>query len=165
MRTRKLNAKAHEAALSFFKINQYPTIFHLVLEIDSSAKACEMLDCAAKWIAEAIPVSMEKLCVFGCVDAGGPEFFVKIDSNVLMTERIRVFAKVLPNSYPELGKKFDSLHPVLFGSKQLCYRIESVLKDIARVIPSSVLRDFAVLRLSPSCDMQSAQKLVSRWIV
>lgn len=161
MRTRKMNAQAAEAALNYYKVSQKPSILEVVLETETTEHKEKLLDACAEWLAKFAPKSLRSLGIFGCVDAGGPEFFVKLESNVLMTDNIRIMAKLLPSAYPELGERFDGLHPVMFGSKKVCREIEAALEGDARVIASAAISDFAVMRLKVDCDSEAAKRRVS----
>jgi hypothetical protein len=164
-RNRRMNAKAAEVALSHYKITHEPSIFEIAISIDSRHAADVVLDAFAEWLAGCIPNALEPLRIFGCVDAGGPEFFVKLESNVTMTADIRVFAKLFPPTYPELGRRFDALHPILFGDEHVCASVGRRLGQDSRIIESRSLADFAVLRLASGCDIGDASRRVSEWLL
>jgi hypothetical protein len=90
---------------------------------------------------------------------------VKLESHVLMTERIRVMAKVHPKSYPLLGRYFDDVHPIIFGNKTTCNHIADSLGKDAQVISSKALSDFIVVRLNAECNLNSAKRKCSDWLV
>lgn len=165
MRTRRMNAKAAETALNYYKVSRKPSIFEVVLETKTTEPKEKVLDACAEWLAKFVPSPLGALGMFGCVDAGGPEFFVKLESNVLMTEHIRIMAKLLPSAYPDLGELFDALHPVMFGSKKVCRGIGAALDKDAHVIVSAAISDFAVVRLGVGCDTEAASRRVSPWIL
>lgn len=165
MRMRKMNAKAAETALSYYKVSRKPSIFEVVVEMEPPEPQEQVLDACASWLAKFVPKTLGSLAIFGCVDIGGPEFFVKLESNVLMTEHIRILAKLLPSAYPELGQRFDALHPVMFGSKKVCDGIGSSLGKEARVIPSDTISDFAVVRLCVGSESTDASRRVLPWIL
>ena len=165
VRNRKMNAKARELGLRHYKVSRAPSILEFVLETDTTEPKDKVLDACAEWLAAFIPKPLGPLAIFGCVDAGGPEYFVKIESNVLMTEHIRMMANLRPPAYPELGQRFDALHPVMFGSKEVCEGIGAALGKQARVIPGGAVRDLAVIRLGAGCELPDAHPRVSRWIL
>ncbi|MBN9692009.1 MAG: hypothetical protein J0M24_17340 [Verrucomicrobia bacterium] len=90
---------------------------------------------------------------------------MKLESNVLMTEHIRIMARLWPSAYPELGRRFDGLHPVMFGSKKLCQGIGSALDKDARVLVSDAMSDFAVVRLTVGCESEAARRRASPWLL
>ncbi|MGZ5544895.1 MAG: hypothetical protein ACXWIU_09480 [Limisphaerales bacterium] len=161
VRSRKMNAKASETALAYYNVDRKPSVYEVVIEVDTSHSHDEVLDDCAEWLAKYIPQSLRTLGVFGCVDAGGPEFFVKLESNVLMTENIRIMAKLLPPAYPELGQRFEALHPVMFGSKRVCNGIGAVLGKEARIFASTAISDFAVVRLDIGCESEAVRRRVA----
>lgn len=165
MRMRKMNAKAAETALNYYKVSRKPSIFEIVLETETTEPPEKVLDVCAEWLAKFVPKPLASLGIFGCVDVGGPEFFVKLESNVLMTEHIRIMAKLLPSAYPELGQRFDAVHPVMFGAKKVCDGIGAALGKDAQVIPSAAISDLAVVRLRVSCELAVENRRVSRWIL
>lgn len=165
MRTRKMNAKAAEAALAHYGVNRKPTIYEVAIEIDTSEPQDKVLDASTEWLAEFVPKHFGSLALFGCIDVGGREFFVKLESNVLMTENIRVMSKLLPAAYPELGQKFDALHPVMFGAKRVCEGIGLALGRDARVILDDAVDDFAVVRVKADSQARATRSRVSEWIL
>jgi hypothetical protein len=164
-RTRRLNAKAAETALSYYKVNQKPAVLECVLHFPSSVDGNEVLDAFTTRLCHHIPECLQALQIFGCADVGGDELFVKLDANVLMTRDIRIMAKLLPSSYPQLGARFDTLHPVMFGSEKTCAAIASALGADAVLTSDCVFEDFAVLRVSPDCDVRSASARASAWLL
>lgn len=69
------------------------------LELNTSLACDEVLDAVARWLASDVPPLVRALEPFGCCDAGGDDWFVRFESNVLMTAGIRVMARVLPGAY------------------------------------------------------------------
>ena len=165
IRTRKMNAKTAESALSYYQVSRKPSVYEIAIQIDYSRPADVVLEDFTEWLAAFMPKSLESLDVFGCVDCGGPEFFVKLESNVLMTKHIRIMTRLLPSAYPELGQRFDALHPVMFGAKSVCSGIASALGKYARVIPSVNLPDIAVIRLAAGYQAQDLRSRVSNWVL
>ncbi len=164
-RTRRLNASAAETALSYFKIDRKPSILELVFGLDRSNGQEQVLDAFADWIAKEIPENLLELGVFGCADVGGPEYFVKLETNVLMTADIRMLGKLWPPAYPELGRKFDTLHPVMFGGTSVCESIAEALGNNARLVHSRALKNFSVIRLKTGCRLNELRNLVSNWML
>ena len=164
-RTRKMNARAAEMALSHYNVSRKPSVYEVAIEMDTLEPESKVIDVCAEWIAESIPRVLEALDVFGCMDVGGAEYFVELESNVLITEDIRVMAKVLPTAYPVLGERFEALHPLMFGSSKICNGIGSALGKDARVLPSHVLKDFAVLRVYEHPKPQTAYDALSVWLL
>ena len=104
VRNRRMNAKVAEQALSNFNVTRKPSVFEFVVELETSVSKENILNECAEWIANSFPKALAPLSMFGAVDVGGPEFFVKFEANVLMTEDIRILAKLVPSVFPELGK-------------------------------------------------------------
>lgn len=164
-RNRRMNAKCREEALAHYKVPQSPTVFELVLELSTSIPQDEILDSVALWIVSSIPPHIELLKPFGCCDAGGPEFFLRIESNVLMTESIRIMSKTWPNNYPLLGERFDALHPLMFGRSHVCSGIASNVGNGAQLHHGNAHRDLAVVRLSKSALTPEAELRAGRWVL
>jgi hypothetical protein len=164
MRMRKINAKAAETALIYYKVDRKPSLFEMVIDTQTAEPQEKVLDACAGWLANFVPEDFAPLAVFGCVDAGGPEFFVKLESNILMTADVRIMSKLLPSAYPELGQKFEALHPVMFGSKKVCEGIGSALGKDAEVIPSVAINNFGVVRLKADRETLVASSRLSAWI-
>src|SRR5580765_244491 len=78
-------------------------------------------------------------------------------TNLYLQVLTRIMAKLRPPAYPDLGQRFDALHPVMFGSKKVCDGIGSALGKCARVISGSTLSNFAVVRLNAKCETQAAR--------
>jgi hypothetical protein len=158
-RNRRLNAKARELALTHYNVSHAPTVFEVVLELSTSLGCDEVLDAVARWIVSCGPPMVRALEPFGCCDAGGPDYFVRFESNVLMTSGIRIMARVLPIAYPVLGERFDALHPLMFGTASTCSRIAKAIGTGAELHPAQRSTGVAAVRLSGEClGPQAAQR-------
>ncbi|MBE0541158.1 MAG: hypothetical protein IH623_07215 [Verrucomicrobia bacterium] len=133
-----------------------PSVFELVATVETSHSEDRVLDACAEWLSSALPKSYSKVGLFGCCDAGGVDLVVRIESDVLMAQRIRIMANTWPSYYPELGARLEALHPLMFGSKRLCAKMSKALGKHARVLPGNQVRDFSVVRLDERCDISSA---------
>jgi hypothetical protein len=159
---RKMNAWKDEECLKGLRINQKPSVFELAIEIETSDSETAVLDNFAQLLASQ---ESSNLKIFGCCDAGTKEMLVRLETNVLMLDKIRIMAKVLPTAYPELGEKFDDLHPLMFGTKQVCSELARVLGNDARLIYSPNGSDFAVIRMNSKCDLVAARKRANDWLL
>jgi hypothetical protein len=75
-----------------------------------------------------------------------------------MIANSRVMARTSPKAYPQLGEKFEDLHPVMFGAKQVCSELAAALGKDAKLIIGTNASDFAVIRLNPKCDIAAARE-------
>lgn len=164
-RDRRMNAKAAEIGLSYYKLEKAPSVFKIAIAIDSTDKPEKILDSCAEWIVNYFNKGLEHLQIFGCADIGGMEFFVKLETNVLMTAGVDVMAKLFPPTYSELGKRFDRLHPVMFGDKQVCQSIGLALKEDARIVLGRDSKDFAAIRVIGGCKESKNISRASDWIL
>jgi hypothetical protein len=164
-RNRRMNASMQEDCLTSLGVTQKPTILELVLQFAAAGSGQDVLRCFGEWLMKALGDKFSTLEVFGCVDLGGPELFVRLESNALMAGRIRIMAKVLPTGYPELGDKFDDLHPLMFGTKRACSRIATALGRDARLICGGGSSDFSVVQLNPKCDIAAARERARTWLL
>ena len=72
---------------------------------------------------------------------------------------------VKPIEYPQLGKRLETLHPLMFGSRRLCKGISDALGKEAKQIIATHAKDFAVIRLARTCDQDAAKKLAADWLI
>ncbi len=82
-----------------------------------------------------------------------------------MIQKFIIKSKVFPKAYPELGEKFDDLHPVMFGAKQVCSELAAALEKYAKLIIGTSASDFAVIRLNPKCDIAAAKEQAKDWLL
>lgn len=160
-----MTAQNKEEVLKFHHVKRGPSILEVVVAIATRSSREAILEECADWFSKMLPKNLDKLKIFGCCDVGGPELAVELEANVLMTERIRVMATVKPPAYPKLGERFEALHPLMFGSKQLCKGISDALGKEAKLIYASHTKDFAVVHLAQTCDKELARKLASDWLI
>lgn len=165
IRNRRMNAKAREVALIHYKLDHSPSIIELAIEIESPKDEGFILSAFGPWLAENLPKALEPLSVFGCVDAGGDEYFVRLEAGVPMIDHIRIMVNVWPSAYPELGHRFDALHPILFGSKALGEDLSSALGKDARIMKSKTLREIAIVRFLSNCDLETAKIRAAPWLI
>jgi hypothetical protein len=161
---RKMNAKAKEQNLTSYHLALKPLVFEVALEIETSSSDDEIVNNCANWIS-ASAKDFDDLGVFGCCDVGGKEMFVRLESHVLMLDKIRVFKRLSPAAYPELGAKFDDLHPIVFGAKQMCSGFAAALGRDADLISGPHTPNFAVVRVNPKCDLVAARERARDWIL
>jgi hypothetical protein len=162
---RWMTAKNREDVLKYHGVSQQPSVFEMVWSIETPSPQAVVLNECASWLARTVPESLAKLQLFGCCDVGGPEYFVLIEANVIMTMRIRVMENVEPAARPELGKRFEALHPLMFGSQKACVPLVRALGKDARLISGSRVDDFAVVRLRDGCDLSEASQRVARLLL
>ncbi len=158
---RKMNAKAKE--LTDDRVTM-PVAFEAALEIKTSESAGSLLDGCAELFSISSKV-FDDLGVFGCCDAGGKEMLVSLETRVHMLEKIRVVRRISPTAYPELGDKFEDLHPLMFGAKKLCSEVAAALGNDAKLTCGPDGSDFAVIRLNPKCDIAAARERAKNWLL
>jgi hypothetical protein len=161
---REMNAKAKEESLTDYHVTVKPPAFEVALEMKTSESEAEIFNHCAEWFSTA-GKSFGELGVFGCCDAGGKEMFVRLESHVLMLDKIRVIKKIRPTAFPELGQKFDSLHPIMFGAKEVCSGLAAALGKDAKLICATDGSNFAVIRLNPRCDIAAAKERAKDWLL
>ncbi len=149
-------AKVEEKVIKHYAVEQKPCIFEMVLQINTPSSQECVLDECAHWLASGLSGTFAGLELFGCCDAGGPGFAVRIEAGDLMADHIRIMGNTWPVDYAALGHCFEALHPLMFGSKQLCAKISKALGKDAKILASSYIKDFAVVRLKSKCDMIKA---------
>jgi hypothetical protein len=163
-RNRRMNAKGREEGIRYYGVKE-PNLIEFVLVIESTREMDIVLDTLAKRITDRATFEFQKIQLFGCCDAGGPEFFVRMEAGVLMTEGIRILARVLPSQLPQLGARFDRLHPVMFGNRRLCQQIGMALGSDAKMPHGNSTLEFGVIRINSQCDLTSVAKRASEWLL
>ncbi len=163
-RTRRMNAKAREVGIQYYGVKK-PNLAEIVLVIESAHSKDDVLDAVAKRLAERVTPDFLEISPFGCCDAGDAGFFAKMEAGVLMTEGIRIMAKLMPPAYPQLGTHFDRLHPLMFGDRQLCCEIGHALGADAEVVGGAEKQNYGIVRITSSCDMTLATKRASKWLL
>lgn len=161
---REMNAKAKEESLTDDRVTMKPVAFEAALEIKTSESAGSLLDGCAELFSISSKV-FDDLEVFGCCDAGGKEMLVSLETRMHMLEKIRVVRRISPTAYPELGDKFEDLHPLMFGAKRVCSELAAALGNDAKLICGPIGSDFAVIRLSPKCDIAAARERAKDWLL
>ena len=160
-----MTAKSREDRLKFYHAKTVPSVFEIVVKTSSKVnKDVILLECS-KWLAKSLPDSLGELQLFGCCDVGGAELAVALEAGVLSTDLVRIMAKVKPSAYRELGERFESLHPVMFGSKKLCEGISEALGKEAKLTAAIHVKDLAVICLVSKCDMESARSRAADWLI
>jgi hypothetical protein len=137
----------------------------MVMELDTSQPSDDILRICAKQLIERMTEEIAAIQPFGCCDAGGPEFFVRIESNAIMTEKIRIMANVRPRAFAELGTRFEATHSLMFGSKEICQQIKHSFRQRAKLFTSPTLKDFGVILLDESCQNDLAEKAKFPWLI
>jgi hypothetical protein len=163
-RLRRMNAKMREEGLRYYGVSK-PNLVEIVFAIESASSKDVVLGAVAKRIAAQTSVEFLQIEPFGCCDVGGPEFFVRMEAGVLMTDGIRVMAELMPPMYPELGARFDKLHPLMFGDKRLCSKIGKALGSDAEVICGDRKRGLGVVRLNSDCDLALGAERASKLLL
>ena len=158
-------AKSHEDALVFHRISREPSVFCLLLVLATNLTKDALLDECANRLAKTLPESLDRLRIFGCCDVVEPIFIPQLKKSVVMPQIFQVMRKVKPPAYPELGERFESLHPLMFGSRRLCTGISDALGKEAKLVTANRARDFAVVRSAPTCNEESAKKRVVDWLI
>jgi hypothetical protein len=162
---RKMMAKGDEEAVACHRVSLMPCVFEVALEIETSKSQKQVLDNCAEWLANSIGKIFGELKVFGCCDAGGIDFHVRLEAYVPMIASSRIMARTHPKQYPELGKKIDDLHPIMFGAKQVYSELAVALGKDAKLICGTGASDFAVIRLNTKCDITAAKERAKNWLL
>jgi hypothetical protein len=163
-RLRRMNAKANEEGIRYYGVKE-PNLVEIVFVIESKCLKDDVLNVVAKRITEYASAEFLQNEPFGCCDIGGPEFFVRMEAGVLMTAGIRVMAELMPSLYPQLGSRFDKLHPLMFGDKQLCSKIGKALGSDAQVTCGDPKKGLGVIHLNSNCDLARANEKASKWLL
>jgi len=160
---RQSNAFASEQGFRGLEIKRVPCVFEAALEMECPESLREqVLDHVAERLASVLSADGLGLEVFGCCDAGDRDLFVRLESNVLMIEHIRVRARISPEIYPKLEEKFVGLHPIMFGRKQACAGLVAELGKPARLLPVTGSSEVAVVRLGPDYSLSEVVEVVER---
>ncbi len=165
VRSRKMNAKSREGALKYYKVREAPTILELVFEVETKRAQDSVLWLLAKRFVSEVPPDLAATRPCGCCDVGDTDYVVGFETHVLMTEDIRIMARLLPPGYPFLGKNIDQLHPLIFGSKELCSGIGRALKRDAKLFPPLCNGSLTALLVRKSCDVAAATPRAKRWLL
>jgi hypothetical protein len=158
-------AESHETALAFHHVSKSPSIFGLIMVVTTKLTQDALLDEFANRLANTLPESFDRLHVFGCCDIVEPIFIPQLKRRVVMPRIFQVMLKVKPPAYPQLGERFEDLHPLMFGSRRICEGISGALGKQAKLITASRPKDFAVVRLAASCDRELAKERVADWLI
>lgn len=164
-RNKYMTAKNREDVLKFHRVSAGPSIFEIVVGIATKLPRKIVLDKLGAWFAKLDFRELHSLKFFGCCDAVGSGFEVELDANVLMTEGIRVMENARIAAYPDLGKRFEDLHPLMFGSKQLCKGISDALGVEASLYEASLAKDLAIVRLAHGIDRKTAISRSAKWLI
>jgi hypothetical protein len=164
-RNKYMTARSSERTINFHHVSRAPSVFGLLVAVTTNLAQHVVLDGCADWLVRAFPESLEGLHLFGCCDVAEPVFIPQLKTSVLMHERFEVMMKVKPPAYPELGDRFEALHPLMFGSKRLCVGISNALGKDTKLRTASNASDFAVVRLAPGCDKESARIRAADWLI
>ena len=162
---RWMMANACERELKSLGVKHMPSIFELVVELKKPFQEQFILGEFGDWLANTLPESFERLGLFGCCDAGGPELFVKIEAGVPMTDGIRVMHNVFSTDYAALGLRFEALHPLMFGYKKTCAGIKDALGNYAKLTIGRHAKDFAVISLYSGCNISIASLRAASWLI
>ena len=158
-------AKSSEKAIEFHHIRTKPSVFGLLVAVTTRLTQDVLLDECVDLLAKRLPPSLDGLQLFGCCDVVEPIFIPQLKSSVVMPQIFQVMMKVKPLAYPDLGNRFEALHPLMFGSKKLCVGISEALGKEAKLTTAIHARDFAVVRLAPKCDVESARSRAADWLI
>ena len=82
-----------------------------------------------------------------------------------MPQIFQVMMKVKQPAYPELGDRFEALHPLMFGSKLLCEGISKALGKGTKLTIASHAKDFAVVRLPQTFDKELLTNRAADWLI
>ncbi|HLX69590.1 MAG TPA: hypothetical protein VKV04_08180 [Verrucomicrobiae bacterium] len=163
--SRRMNAKAKEQGLSEYSVHVEPSLFEVVFDVDMPNSEEQSLDACSEWLAHTVSQKLEELNVFGCCDVGDKRFVVGFEYGNPWLYKIRAMDKLLPASYPEMGRRFDDLHPLMFGAKQLCSHIAEAVGGGAKLICGPNGSDFAAIRLNPKCDIAVVRERAKEWLL
>ncbi|MDB6124732.1 MAG: hypothetical protein JWQ71_3725 [Pedosphaera sp.] len=164
-RNKYMTVQNKEQVLRAHHVTKEPSVLEVVLAIDTKSSPDTVLDACADWLAGALTKDFDKFHIFGCCDIGGPEVRIEIEVRTIAVWDIQVMANVKPPAYPILGDRFEALHPLMFGAKRVCQGINKALEKDASLTSASGARDFAVLRLPPTCDKESAMIRAAKWLI
>ncbi len=142
------NAKSQEQGLTYHKVWRKPSLFEMVLELRTSASENEILGGVAKLLATAQHNSVGPLNLFGCCDAGGQDYFVRIEAGVPASDDIKVLRNTPAADHPKLGDEFKTLHPIVFGSHKMCTSVRDRLGASAKMLSSRTNPNLTVLDLT-----------------
>ena len=156
-------AKSNEEAMNFHHVSKKPSVFGLLVSVKTKLSRAALLDECAGRLARKLPDSFDSLHLFGCCDVVEPVVIPHLERSVVIP--YPVMMKVKPPAFPELGERFEDLHPLMFGSKRLCKGISDALGGDARLIRATHATDFAVVRLAKTCDRESARTRAADWLI
>lgn len=148
-----------------YGLTRLPSLFEVALSLKTSASLSEILRRVADLIARAWPPVFRKLKVFGCCDAGGGEIFIKIQMGYLELSSLRLVENVRRSAHPQLGNRFDTLHPLMFGSAAFCRGLARALGKDVRYVPLKRAKNMGLLRVNPECDFHANMLRAKRWFV
>jgi len=133
--------------------------------VQTEQSESDILDGVAERLVDRMPEALQQTEPFGCCDIGGVGFCVRLESNFLPTRNVQIMANLMPPAYPQLGRRFDKLHPLMFGNRGLCRDIAQALGSDAKLIIGNGEGSMAVIRLNPECDITAAGKRASKWLL
>lgn len=146
-RRQYMTAKNNEDIFRLYRIKRGPSIFEFVISLSDVPSRKALLDRCGEWLAEAFYEDLRSIAIFGSCDIGGAELTVELQTNVLMAEKVQIMANVKPSAYEKIGRRFENLHPIMFGSRRLCEGFARALKKNAKIMTAQHAANFAVLRV------------------
>jgi hypothetical protein len=160
-----MTAKTQEDVLKFHRINKKPTVFHLLLEIGQRVEQQKVIEKCALLLSNTAANSFDNLDPFGCCDFVDPIFIPDLKQSLMMYLMSQILWQVKPPAYPELGRRFDNLHPLMFGSRRVCEGIASLLPRKANLLYGKNTKDFAVVHLRKIDEADTETVRSAGWLV
>jgi hypothetical protein len=164
-RQRYMTAKNSETVLKYHGIKRQPSELSLHCSIATKDTESDILDACAERLLNAYTADLEDLEIFGYADVVKPIFVPALKKSLLMPEIYRITMNVQPQAYPELGKRFDVPHRLMFGSKKVCEGIAAALGKDAKLIIGDRGKDFGVVRLATPEKMQQWKIAAKKWLL
>jgi len=160
-----MNARAKEENLLDYSINVEPSVLEVSVRIQTRYSTEAVLDACAEWLIYTVGKRIGPIAIFGSGDIVEADCSVGLERHVLALDNIRAFSRLLPPAYPEMGRKFDDLHPLIFGSKAVCNPLSKALGTDGKLMCIEGFPLLATIRLNPQCDIAATRRRVSRWLL
>lgn len=150
-------------ALSYHGVRQ-PSILEVAFVMNGNPSTDLLFESISKLLVNRMPPVLTKIAPFGCGDLGDASYLVALDSNFLTTASIRIFANVKPSDYPELGVRFDQLHPLMFGKADVLRQLAQALGSKVKLLGASD-ESVVAIQISSGCDCETARQQARNWLL
>ena len=163
-RDRYMTARTQEDVLKDHHVTKEPSVLHLELETTARISKDMLLAFCANRISMAEAQTFGTLEMFGCCQILDAVFIPQLNRRVLrpLPQMVR---EIKPTAYPELGERFDSLHPIMFGSRRVCEGIAKVLAKKVKVHRGRNWKEFTVIRLRGIDEGDTEKVRGAGWLV